>query len=187
MPRESTNAFLCGHMFWQAYHSPRLEKLNTAISKARFKSKIERLKDEKIVFIFDECHRSQFGETHKRITNFFTNHQLFGFTGTPIFVKNAHRDNSLKYTTQMLFDECLHKYVITDAIRDENVLKFSIEYYNVFKQKEEIEDLKVEGIDKKEVYESDEYIETVTNYILANHNRKTHNKTFIIITPIETS
>jgi type I restriction enzyme R subunit len=155
-----------------------IQKLNTAISKARFKSKIERLKDEKIVFIFDECHRSQFGETHKRITNFFTNHQLFGFTGTPIFVKNAHRENSLKYTTQMLFDECLHRYVITDAIRDENVLKFSIEYYNVFKQKEEIEDLKVEGIDKKEVYESDEYIETVTNYILANHNRKTHNKTF---------
>ena len=155
-----------------------IQKLNTAISKARFKSQIEKLKEEKIVFIFDECHRSQFGDTHKRITNFFTNHQLFGFTGTPIFVKNAHRENSLKYTTKMLFDDCLHQYVITDAIRDENVLKFSIEYYNVFKQKEEIEDLEVEGIDKKEVYESDEYIETVTNYILANHNRKTHNRTF---------
>ncbi|TXK79446.1 type I restriction endonuclease subunit R [Mesonia sp. K4-1] len=155
-----------------------IQKLNTAISKSRFKSQIEKLKDEKIVFIFDECHRSQFGDTHRRITKFFTHHQLFGFTGTPIFVKNAHQENSLKYTTKMLFDECLHQYVITDAIRDENVLKFSIEYYNVFKQKEEIEDLDVEGIDKKEVYESEEYIETVTNYILANHNRKTHHKTF---------
>lgn len=155
-----------------------IQKLNTAISKARFKAQIEKLKDEKIVFIFDECHRSQFGDTHRRIVNFFTNHQLFGFTGTPIFAKNAHLENGIKYTTNSLFNDCLHRYVITDAIRDENVLKFSIEYYNVFKQKEDIEDIKVEGIDKKEVYESDTYIETITNYIIANHNRKTHNKEF---------
>ena len=155
-----------------------IQKLNAAISKAKFRNKIEKLKDEKIVFIFDECHRSQFGDTHKRIVKFFTNHQLFGFTGTPIFAKNAHRENSLIYTTTMLFDDCLHRYVITDAIRDENVLKFSIEYYNVFKSKNEIEDLQVEGINKAEVYESDEYVETVTNYIIANHNRKTHNRTF---------
>lgn len=155
-----------------------IQKLNAAISKAKFRNKIEKLKDEKIVFIFDECHRSQFGDTHKRIVKFFTNHQLFGFTGTPIFAKNAHRENSLKYTTTMLFDDCLHRYVITDAIRDENVLKFSIEYYNVFKSKNEIEDLQVEGINKAEVYESNEYVETVTNYIIANHNRKTHNRTF---------
>jgi len=155
-----------------------IQKLNAAISKAKFRNKIEKLKDEKIVFIFDECHRSQFGDTHKRIINFFTNHQLFGFTGTPIFAKNAHIEHSLKYTTTMLFDDCLHRYVITDAIRDENVLKFSIEYYNVFKSRNEIEDLQVEGINKSEVYESDEYVETVTNYIIANHNRKTHNRTF---------
>ena len=155
-----------------------IQKLNAAISKAKFRNKIEKLKDEKIVFIFDECHRSQFGDTHKRIVNFFTNHQLFGFTGTPIFAKNAHVENSLKYTTTMLFDDCLHRYVITDAIRDENVLKFSIEYYNVFKSKKEIDDLQVEGINKAEVYESDDYVETVTNYIIANHNRKTHNRTF---------
>ncbi|WP_298247335.1 type I restriction endonuclease subunit R [uncultured Christiangramia sp.] len=155
-----------------------IQKLNAAISKAKFRNKIEKLKDEKIVFIFDECHRSQFGDTHKRIVKFFTNHQLFGFTGTPIFAKNAHRENSLKYTTTMLFDDCLHRYIITDAIRDENVLKFSIEYYNVFKSRNEIEDLQVEGINKAEVYESDEYVETVTNYIIANHNRKTHNRTF---------
>jgi type I restriction enzyme R subunit len=155
-----------------------IQKLNGAIKKAKFRNQIEKLKDEKIVFIFDECHRSQFGDTHKRIVSFFTNHQLFGFTGTPIFVKNALSKKSVKQTTANLFHECLHRYVITDAIRDENVLKFSIEYYNVFKSKEGGEDIEVEDIDTQEVYESDDYIKTVTNYILANHNRKTHHRTF---------
>lgn len=155
-----------------------IQKLNSAISKAKFRKQIEVLKDEKIVFIFDECHRSQFGDTHKRIVNFFTNHQLFGFTGTPIFVKNALSKKSIKQTTANLFHECLHQYVITDAIRDENVLKFSIEYYNVFKSKEGIDDTKVEDINKQEVYESDDYLNIIANYIIANHNRKTHNRTF---------
>lgn len=158
-----------------------IQKLNSAISKTKFRKQIESLKDEKIVFIFDECHRSQFGDTHKRIVNFFTNHQLFGFTGTPIFVKNAISKKSIKQTTANLFDDCLHRYVITDAIRDENVLKFSIEYYNVFKSKEGIDDIKVEEIDKTEVYESEEYLESITDYIIANHNRKTHNRTFTAI------
>ncbi len=155
-----------------------IQKLNGAISKAKFRHQIEKLKEEKIVFIFDECHRSQFGDTHKRIVNFFTNHQLFGFTGTPIFVKNALSKKSIKQTTANLFHDCLHRYVITDAIRDENVLKFSIEYYNVFKSKDQIADINVEDIDTQEVYESDEYINTITNYIIANHNRKTHNRAF---------
>tara|TARA_R110002012_G_scaffold279098_1_gene467015 strand:+ start:14108 stop:16957 length:2850 start_codon:yes stop_codon:yes gene_type:complete len=158
-----------------------IQKLNGAIKKAKFRSQIEKLKDEKIVFIFDECHRSQFGDTHRRIVSFFTNHQLFGFTGTPIFVKNALSKKGIKQTTANLFHDCLHRYVITDAIRDENVLKFSIEYYNVFKSKEGVDDIKVEDIDKQEVYESDDYINTITNYILANHNRKTHHRTFTAI------
>jgi len=155
-----------------------IQKLNSAISKAKFRKQIELLKDEKVVFIFDECHRSQFGDTHKRIVNFFTNHQLFGFTGTPIFVKNALSKKSIKQTTANLFHECLHRYVITDAIRDENVLKFSIEYYNVFKSKEGLDDIKVEEINKQEVYESDDYLNTITNYIVAHHNRKTHHRAF---------
>ena len=155
-----------------------IQKLNSAISKAKFRKQIEALKDEKVVFIFDECHRSQFGDTHKRIVNFFTNHQLFGFTGTPIFVKNAISKKSIKQTTANLFHECLHQYVITDAIRDENVLKFSIEYYNVFKSKEGVDDTKVEDINKQEVYESEDYLNAITNYIIANHNRKTHHRAF---------
>jgi len=158
-----------------------IQKLNNAITKSKFKKQVEALRDEKVIFIFDECHRSQFGKTHKEIVSFFTNHQLFGFTGTPIFVKNAISKKSIKQTTANLFDKCLHQYVITDAIRDENVLKFSIEYYNVFKSKNNLPDIKVEDIDTQEVYESDDYLEIITNYIIANHNRKTHHRAFTAI------
>ena len=157
-----------------------IQKLNTAISKKQYLGKMEKLKDEKIVFIFDECHRSQFGETHNRIKAFFTNIQLFGFTGTPIFAENAVKNVLGKRTTTELFGECLHKYVITDAIKDENVLKFSVEYVGRYKRKEtatEI-DIEVEDIDKKELMESPIRLEKIADYIIANHNRKTHNRDF---------
>ncbi len=163
-----------------------IQKLNTAISKAKYLSKMEKLQDERIVFIFDECHRSQFGETHNRIKEFFHNNQMFGFTGTPIFKDNAvsvktHSNASpLKRTTKELFGECLHKYVITDAIKDENVLKFSVEYVGRYKRKEtatEI-DIEVEDIDKAELMESEKRLEKIVDYIIANHNRKTHQREF---------
>ena len=109
-----------------------IQKLNTAISKKRYLNRMETMKEKRIVFIFDECHRSQFGKTHEDIKNFFENSQMFGFTGTPIFEKNAGKNEFGKRTTSMLFDKILHKYVITDAIRDENVLKFSIEYISSY-------------------------------------------------------
>lgn len=157
-----------------------IQKLNTAISKKQYLARMEKLKDEKIVFIFDECHRSQFGETHKRIKSFFNNIQLFGFTGTPIFNDNAVKNELGKRTTKELFEECLHKYVITDAIRDENVLKFSVEYVGRYKRKEtatEI-DIEVEDIDTKELMEDSKRLEKIADYILDNHNRKTHNRDF---------
>lgn len=161
-----------------------IQKLNTAISKAQYLAKMEQLQDKKIVFIFDECHRSQFGETHKKIKKFFTNHQMFGFTGTPIFTQNAVANESGKRTTKELFDDCLHRYVITNAIKDENVLKFSIEYIGKYKEKEgsknEI-DIEVEDIDTKELLESPQRLEKITDYIIANHNRKTHNKDYTAI------
>jgi type I restriction enzyme R subunit len=158
-----------------------IQKLNTAISKTKYLSEMELLKDKKIVFIFDECHRSQFGETHKRIKKFFENHQMFGFTGTPIFVQNAVAGEKGKKTTKELFHDCLHKYVITDAIKDENVLKFSIEYVGRYKEKEgskNVVDIDVEDIDTKELLESPQRLEKITDYIIANHNRKTHSRTF---------
>ncbi|MFC4892246.1 type I restriction endonuclease subunit R [Pseudofrancisella aestuarii] len=155
-----------------------IQKLNNAINKSRYLSSMETIKDKKIVFIFDECHRSQFGLTHKNITKFFTNCQLIGFTGTPILEENATVNQYGKRTTVELFDERLHKYVITDAISDGNVLKFAIEYIQTFKEKDTDSDEQVENIDTQEVYESDERISKVVDYIIANHSRKTHSKKF---------
>ena len=154
-----------------------IQKLNTAIQKEKYLKKMESLRDEKVVFIFDECHRSQFGDTHGRIKEFFTNHQMFGFTGTPIFVEN----NNNNKTTKDLFDECLHKYVITDAIKDENVLKFSIEYVGKYKEKQWVNtslDIEVEDIDTKELLEAPERLEKISEYILSHHDSKTHRKEF---------
>lgn len=158
-----------------------IQKLNTAISKKRYLSRMETLNDKRIVFIFDECHRSQFGKTHEVIKNFFTNCQMFGFTGTPIFEKNASTNEFGKRTTSMLFDKILHKYVITDAIRDENVLKFSIEYISTFKKKDHILDIDVEAIDEAEVMNAPERLNNITDYIITNHNRKTHSREFTSI------
>lgn len=158
-----------------------LQKLNTAISNPRHLKVMDGLKDKRMVFIFDECHRSQFGETHKRITDFFGNVQMFGFTGTPIFAENAAKTALGKRTTKDLFGECLHKYVITDAIRDENVLKFSVEYISTFKGKDGVQDIEVEAIDTAEVMESPARLEQITDYIIANHNRKTHDRQFTAI------
>lgn len=157
-----------------------IQKLNTAISKKQYLDQMNKLKDEKIVFVFDECHRSQFGETHNRIKAFFNNIQMFGFTGTPIFADNSVKNELGRRTTSELFGDCLHKYVITDAIKDENVLKFSVEYVGRYKQKEggSNVDIEVEEIDTKELMESPLRLEKITDYIINNHNRKTHNKEF---------
>ena len=158
-----------------------IQKLNNAISHSRYLSLMEKHKNERVVFIFDECHRSQFGETHNRIKSFFTKAQMFGFTGTPIFADNAVKNELGKRTTRELFDECLHKYVITDAIKDENVLKFSIEYIGKYKEKEGSAnniDIEVEDIDTKELLESPQRLEKIVDYIIDNHPRKTHGKEF---------
>lgn len=158
-----------------------IQKLNTAICKQRYLNKMEPLKDKRVVFIFDECHRSQFGKTHDTIKQFFDKSQMFGFTGTPIFDENAGTNEYGKRTTKMLFDECLHKYVITDAIRDENVLKFSVEYISTFKKKDNILDIDVEAIDETEVMNAPKRLNNITDYIIENHNRKTHNREFTAI------
>ena len=157
-----------------------IQKLNAAISKKHFLERMKPLQDERIVFIFDECHRSQFGETHQRIISFFRNIQMFGFTGTPIFAENAVKNELGKKTTKELFGECLHKYVITDAIRDENVLKFSVEYVGRYRNRESANeiDIQVEDIDVDELMESPARLEKIVDYIIAHHNRKTHNREF---------
>lgn len=158
-----------------------LQKLNTAISRDRYLESMSALQDKRMVFIFDECHRSQFGDTHRRINEYFKSVQMFGFTGTPIFAVNAAKNALGKRTTKDLFGTCLHKYVITDAIRDENVLKFSVEYIRTVKQKDGIADIEVEAIDTAEVMEAPKRLENITDYIIANHDRKTHSREFTAI------
>lgn len=157
-----------------------LQKLNNALVKERYLDKIGHLQDKKIVFIFDECHRSQFGETHQNIKKFFKQAQMFGFTGTPIFADNANSSLGITKTTASLFGKCLHKYVIVDAIKDENVLRFSVEYVGKYTKKEGANevDIEVEDIDKKELLESPQRLGKITDYILAHHAQKTKRPDF---------
>ena len=114
-----------------------IQKLGIALdptNKNKFHQRLERLRDKRIVFIFDECHRSQFGENHAAIRNFFPKAQLFGFTGTPIFEENSSytriNGQQAEYvTTKDIFQKCLHQYTITNAITDNNVLRFKVEHY----------------------------------------------------------
>ncbi|XLQ19717.1 MAG: type I restriction endonuclease subunit R [Candidatus Moraniibacteriota bacterium] len=154
-----------------------IQKLDRIIARESYVSQIEELRDEKVVIIFDECHRSQFGKTHKAIKSCFGKAQLFGFTGTPIFAQN----NVGGVTTRDVFDECLHKYIITNAISDNNVLGFSVEYVGRYKYKEDDvvdADIKVEDIDTREVLEHEDRLSKISDYVLANYNTKTKNGKF---------
>jgi type I restriction enzyme R subunit len=156
-----------------------IQKLNNAISKVHYEKSLKHLQDKKVVFIFDVCHRSQFGGTHNRITEYFKKSQLFGFTGTPIFAKNASKNDLGKRTTKDLFGECLHKYVITDAIKDQNVLRFGIEYIGKYKRKSNtFIDIEVEDINKAEVFADPKRLEKITDFIIAYHNDKTFSKAY---------
>lgn len=130
--------------------------------------------DGHVVMIFDECHRSQFGEMHNKITKGFKNYHIFGFTGTPIFAANAASGGrpNLK-TTEQAFGQKLHAYTIVDAINDENVLPFRIDYINTLKMKEDIKDKKVRAIDIEKAANAPERIAQVTDYILEHFDQKT--------------
>ncbi len=127
-----------------------------------------------IVMIFDECHRSQFGEMHDKITRAFKNYHIFGFTGTPIFAANAAAGGKLHLkTTEQAFGQKLHAYTIVDAINDENVLPFRIDYINTLKMKDDIKDKKVRAIDIEAAANAPERITQVTDYILEHFDQKT--------------
>ena len=136
-----------------------IQKLNAAVSKTWYSNKIEAIRHSRIVMIFDECHRSHFGESHKRIMKFFDNAQVFGFTGTPIFTENAVDG----HTTKEIFGNCLHQYLIKDAIADENVLGFLVEYYH---GSEEVE----KGNANR--------MEEIAKFILNNFNKSTFDGEF---------
>ena len=154
-----------------------IQKLNRAITNRNHEAAMVPLRNKRIVFIFDECHRSQFGETHRNIVRFFQKAQLFGFTGTPIFAeKNVYVKDGLKLSTASLFTKCLHRYVITNAIADQNVLKFSVEYWGKLKRKDG--SLITEPKADREFFENPNRIGLIVDWIIAQHNRKTNGRKF---------
>lgn len=132
-----------------------------------------------MVLIFDECHRSQFGEMHKMIIKNFKNYYLFGFTGTPIFAKNAiNKSNPGFCTTEQVFGNKLHTYTIVDAINDRNVLPFRIDYINTIKKKEGMTDKEVEAINTEEALSLPKRVSEVVEYIIEHFDQKTKRNSY---------
>lgn len=132
-----------------------------------------------VVIIFDECHRSQFGDMHNKIVKSFRNYHLFGFTGTPIFAANAgNGGNPLLRTTPQAFGDKLHTYTIVDAINDQNVLPFRIDYINTVKMKENVKDKKVSSIDRENAMADPVRIRDVVSYIIDHFDQKTKRNSF---------
>ena len=132
-----------------------------------------------LVLIFDECHRSQFGDMHKLIVSNFKNYHLFGFTGTPIFAKNAtNKSNPDFCTTEQAFGDKLHTYTIVDAINDGNVLPFRIDYVNTIKKKEDMTDKEVQAINTEEALSSHERVSKIVEYIIEHFDQKTKRNSF---------
>ena len=144
---------------------------------------LEEYRKKRVIFIIDECHRTQFGDMHKAISSHFENAQYFGFTGTPRFPENKSQDGRV---TTDIFEKCLHKYLIKDAIRDGNVLGFSVEYISTFKSHiNENDETKAEAINTDEVWMADERIESVVKHIISIHDSKTRNKEYTAILTVQ--
>jgi len=132
-----------------------------------------------VVIIFDECHRSQFGEMHRAITKSFKNYHIFGFTGTPIFAANASSGgNPLFRTTEQAFGEKLHTYTIVDAINDGNILPFRIDFINTIKMPDYINDKKVYSIDREKALADPQRISDIVSYVLEHFDQKTKRNSF---------
>lgn len=152
-----------------------IQKLDNFISA----NKVHPVYNRHCVIIFDECHRSQFGDMHKRIVKAYRNYHLFGFTGTPIFAANAGHGSNLKMlTTPQTFGDQLHSYTIVDAINDGNVLPFRIDYINTMREKEGVSDKDVYDIDREKAMAAPERISEVVRYILEHFDQKTKRNSF---------
>lgn len=156
-----------------------MQKMSNAVKRDKYSKVMDEYKNEKVVFIIDECHRSQFGDMHKDIVRHFQKAQFFGFTGTPRFDVNGKVEGKITQTTEMLFGECLHTYLIKDAIFDNNVLGFHIEYIKTMEGDFDYDDpTMANAIDVGELYMSDERMALIANHIVQNHKAKTRNKQY---------
>lgn len=159
-----------------------IQKMATAVNKPQYAKVLDTYKEEKVVFIIDECHRSQFGDMHKDIVRHFKNAQFFGFTGTPRFEVNGKTEGKLVQTTKSLFGECLHSYLIKNAIFDNNVLGFHIEYIKTIEGNyDENDGTMTQAIDTNELYMADERMTMIANHIIQNHKSKTRNRQYTAI------
>ena len=162
------------------YHDYRI--IITTIQKLSIfiqKNKNHPIFQQRVVIIFDECHRSNFGEMHNAITKNFKKYHIFGFTGTPIFAQNASSGGDMRLkTTQQAFGDKLHTYTIVDAINDENVLPFRIDYVNTLKTKEDILDKQISAIDRERIMSAPERVSAVVKYILEHFDQKTKRSSY---------
>ena len=162
------------------YHDYRI--IITTIQKLSIfiqKNKNHPIFQQRVVIIFDECHRSNFGEMHNAITKNFKKYHIFGFTGTPIFAQNAGSGGDMRLkTTQQAFGDKLHTYTIVDAINDENVLPFRIDYVNTLKTKEDILDKQISAIDRERIMSAPERVKEVVKYILEHFDQKTKRSSY---------
>lgn len=159
-----------------------IQKMATAVNKPQYAKVLEAYREEKVVFIIDECHRSQFGDMHNDIVRHFKNAQFFGFTGTPRFEVNGKTQGRVVQTTKTLFGECLHSYLIKNAIFDNNVLGFHIEYIKTIDgDYDENDSTMTQAIDTNELYMAEERMTMIANHIVENHKSKTRNRQYTAI------
>ena len=159
-----------------------IQKMANAVKRSQYAKIMDEYKDEKVVFIIDECHRSQFGDMHKDIVRHFQKAQFFGFTGTPRFEVNGKVEGKITQTTEMLFGECVHNYLIKDAIFDSNVLGFHVEYIKTMEGDVDWDDPTLaDAIDVNELYLSEERMSLIANHIIQNHKAKTRNRQYTAI------
>lgn len=153
-----------------------IQKLAKAAGNTKYQSVFAKYTDDKIVIIFDECHRSTFGKQLNCIKKAFPHVQIFGFTGTPRFLQNKSQDGR---TTADIFGKCLHTYLIKDAIFDHNVLGFNVEYIKTFDgQYDPTDTTKVQSIDTQEVFDNPERLTLIARHIVKYHDIKTHNRRY---------
>ncbi|PLT33638.1 type I restriction endonuclease subunit R [Bacillus sp. V5-8f] len=160
-----------------------VQKMANAVKNPKYKEFMDQYRDQRVIFIIDECHRSQFGKMHREISKHFKHAQYFGFTGTPRFEENKSQDGRV---TADIFEKSLHTYLIKDAIHDENVLGFSVEYIKtvniIFDEKDQT---KVQGILTDEVLMDEERLELVANNIIEHHDRRAKSKGYTALFTVQ--
>ncbi|WP_412839030.1 type I restriction endonuclease subunit R [Bacillus paranthracis] len=160
-----------------------IQKMANAVKNKKYEEVMAQYRNERVIFIIDECHRSQFGDMHKEISKHFQQAQYFGFTGTPRFEKNKSQDGRV---TADLFEKCLHTYLIKDAIQDGNVLGFSVEYIKTMDIEFYEEDKsRVKGIETDEIWMHDDRLELIAQNIIDNHERRAKSKGYTAIFTVQ--